>query len=326
MYNDKNDYSNWLDRHLEGDLTTEDWTIIDKKIQEDADFAQKFALDLAILRGARANAATTQPEKTPVSTPVNPVRVKKNALFNRWEMWVGLAASLALLFLAWIGFNQINALKNELASLKKENSQQVAIAHAEKDALMKEMDSLRLLVPVVTKIEIAQNGKEGTQAPLVALNLPLDWQKKDLYLNKFRREEEGWVISAGVNDNLADWKTLFFKKHENGKALLAIRKTLQGKPKIVKDQDADLCYYGGVLNLYVKPDTAQLEEAITWLNIVKDTFVDKAYPPRAFMIEALCRSSKRENVQKAKATLKQYPDLRAKLPEDILQYLNAIKE
>jgi cell division protein FtsB len=319
---DIKEYDDWLDRHLEGSLTPDDWVLIDKKIKEDPEFAKNFALDLAILRGSKAkNIFPTSPEienDVLEDMPLfEPKEQDKKTFFKRWETWVGIIALAAFLLLAWRIWERLGTQKQVTS---QPNSVIVDSLKNENNKLQQQLDSLKK-----EQTDKPTQKRDIANAPS-SPTLQLDWEKRDAYFNKFKREEAGWVINAGSNNNIADWKILLFKNQDksNGKALLAIRKILNNKPKIAKEQDADLCYYGGVLNLFVKPDTGRVEEAIKWLHIVKDTFVDKDFPPQVFLIEALFRTHKSNNIEEAKAFLKKDPLLKTKLPEDIQKYLDSL--
>lgn len=320
---DIKEYDDWLDRHLDGSLTKEDWVQIDKKIKQDPEFAKNFALDLVILRGANANntpPVTIETTNTAFENPfLKPSTIEKKPLMRRWETRAGIVAICAFLFFAWRILTTIGNQKVQIAK-----------ANAERDSLKIEADNSKKAIDSLNLEKNKQGKEDGNSQPpdivVYPTKLPLfklDWEKRKDLLNKFKLEEAGWKLSAG-SDNLKDWQFLFFKKPDNGKTLLAVRKILNEKPKIDKDQDADLCFYGGVLNLYVSPDTGNVEEAVKWLRIVKDTFPDKKYAPFPYFIEALSRSSNPKNRQEAKAFLKKNTTIRDKLPEDIQQYLDAL--
>jgi hypothetical protein len=314
----KEDIDDWLERYLDGELTDEDWLTINKRIQEDHVFAKKFALDLAILRGEELT------KLEPVQA-LKPSYLKEILHSNLWKIGIGIAASLALLIILMYGITKIKRLEKEIVILKNNDLlENRANANRIKDSLENDVTKLKTQIEVLQP-EKAQKNKgimlPPSSQPLV---FQLDWQKRDGFINIFRREEAGWQAPAG-NEDLGDWQRLFFKDKENGKALLAIRTVLSSKTNTNLQQDADLYYYGGVLNLYVRPDTSQIEEAVKWLRVVKDTFQDKKYPPLPYFIEALLRSKQLENKLTAKNLLKKNANLIKQLPEDIQKEIELLE-
>ena len=94
------DFNNWLEYYLAGELTEEDWAVIDKKIQEDPEFARNFALDLALLKESeKVDEQIIKPKIVPL-----PSKSTQNPVSGIWRRKAFLWAACLIGLLSLCGY------------------------------------------------------------------------------------------------------------------------------------------------------------------------------------------------------------------------------
>ncbi len=293
MEYDNKRIEDWLDYYMEGELTEDDWVLINARIQEDPVFAKQFALDLAILKGVEKESSI--PDIKP-----NPVRLEPKVFYKKWEM-VALAASLAVIFSIgyawWISHEKYKILEfknSELATQKEE--------------LLKEKEELEIKNAQLSldlkkdKTQSIPNSK-GAVAESIPSNVVNDL--KVFTLNAFKEDAKKNLKKAGTGNS--SWKNALLND--------SLKQAQAYSEQEQLDKKVDIFYQSALYIL--NNEQAKLPAAIASMKDLKDIKLKLA--PTLLLLVYL----EQGNIKSAKAELKEVKanGIDLNLPPSVLKLL-----
>jgi hypothetical protein len=292
MENDNKRIEDWLDYYMEGELSEDDWAMINMRIQEEPAFAKQFALDLAILRGVEK--VGSAPDIKP-----NHVRLEKKVFYKKWEI-AALAASLAFIFAIgyawWVSQEKykILELKNsELATQKEE----LEIKNAQ---LSSDLQKDKV------KTQSVPNSKENPKG-VVAEITPSDVVNdlKVFTLNAFKEDAKKNLRKAGTGNS--SWKSALLND--------SLKQAQAYLEQVQLDKKGDIFYQSALYIL--NNDRAKLPAAIASMKDLKDVKLKLA--PTLLLLVYL----EQGDIKSAKAELKEVKTngIDLALPPSVLKVL-----